>query len=95
MGSRSSFWYKKNCIVFLGHINLHIKTTLKYKNVVFNFYLGTGDFVMRVFNFYLGPGDFVMEKSQLYADMSTGEATATVLRHNGCDGEVKVHYTTM
>ena len=43
----------------------------------------------------LEPGNFVLEKSQLYADMETGELLAAVLRQNGSDGTAKVQYTTM
>jgi len=43
----------------------------------------------------LEPGDFVLEKSQVYADMETGEVQVIVLRQNGSDGDVTVHYATM
>ncbi|XP_076803796.1 sodium/calcium exchanger 1-like isoform X1 [Clavelina lepadiformis] len=41
------------------------------------------------------PGDFILEMTQLYADMDAGEVQATVLRQNGCDGKVKIHYATV
>ena len=44
---------------------------------------------------FLDPGDFVFEKSQLYAEMTSGEVHATVLRQNGSDGDVEVSYATM
>jgi len=39
------------------------------------------------------PGEFLFEKAHYYAE--NGKANVTVVRINGCDGEVDIEYSTM
>ncbi|XP_046340940.1 sodium/calcium exchanger 3-like isoform X14 [Haliotis rufescens] len=41
------------------------------------------------------PGEFLFEDAHYHADLKDGKVTARVLREHGCDGKVKLEYSTI
>ena len=41
------------------------------------------------------PGEVEFEKPHYYANTKTGTVTVKVVRNHGCDGDIKVEFTTM
>ncbi|XP_071116380.1 sodium/calcium exchanger 2-like isoform X4 [Haliotis cracherodii] len=41
------------------------------------------------------PGEFLFEDAHYHADLKDGKVTARVLREHGCDGKVKLEYSTV